>query len=74
MCRLCGQFLKAESLLDLITLVLFGAVLALVLYPWQMVVREDGSRVLVERHLTFYQELASSWHVFKNNLWILFFW
>jgi len=55
-------------------LILFGAALALVLYPWQKMVREDGSRVLVERHFSFTQELASSWHVFKNNLWILFFW
>jgi hypothetical protein len=59
--------------IGLIILVLFGAALALVLYPWQMVVHEDGSRDLVEQHLAFYRELASSWHAFKNNLWILFF-
>jgi len=59
--------------IGLMILILFRAALALVLYPWQKMVREDGSRVLIERYLSFVQELASSWHVFKNNLWILFF-
>jgi MFS family permease len=52
--------------IGLMILILFGAVLALVLYPWQKMIREDGSKVLVERHLSFFQELASSWYVFKN--------
>jgi MFS family permease len=46
--------------IGLMILILFGAALALVLYPWQKMVREDGSKVLVERHLSFFQELASS--------------
>jgi hypothetical protein len=46
--------------IGLMILILFGAAVALVLYPWQKMVREDGSRVLVERRISFYQELVSS--------------
>lgn len=55
-------------------LILCGAFLSLILYPWQKMVREDGSKVMVEHNKTFSEELRSSWHVFKNNTWIIFFW
>jgi hypothetical protein len=60
--------------LGLLILILFGSFLALVLYPWQKMVREDGSRVLIERHQSFLQELYNSWHVFKTHTWIVLFW
>ncbi|PMD47380.1 hypothetical protein L207DRAFT_522788 [Hyaloscypha variabilis F] len=54
--------------IGLMILILFGAVLALVLYPWQKMIREDGSKVLVERHLSFFQELASSCNNFNGEV------
>jgi MFS family permease len=60
--------------IGLLILILFGAFLSLVLYPWQKMVREDGSKVLVERHQSFFQELQSSWQVFKTHTWIILFW
>jgi hypothetical protein len=48
--------------------------LGLALYPWHKMVREDGSRVTLEKTKSFVEELVSSWMVFKTHPCILFFW
>jgi MFS family permease len=58
----------------LFILMLIGSGLGLCLYPWQKMVREDGSRVTLPRHKNFWDELIASYHVFRKNLWILYFW
>ncbi|KAF2096215.1 hypothetical protein NA57DRAFT_43602 [Rhizodiscina lignyota] len=61
--------------IGLFILMLIGSCLGLVLYPWQKIIREDGSRVMLEvNKKTFLEELVTSWEVCKRNWWILFFW
>lgn len=61
--------------IGLFILILIGTALSLVLYPWQKLVREDGSAVMVKAEApSFARELKNSWLVIKRNPWILFFW
>lgn len=58
----------------LFVLTVLGAFLGLAMYPWHKIVREDGSRVMLERQKTFKEELVASYHVCRRNPWIAFFW
>ncbi|KAJ4377629.1 hypothetical protein N0V83_000456 [Neocucurbitaria cava] len=59
----------------LFVLMLTGTVLGLALYPWQKIIREDGSRVMLEvNKKTFREELVISVRVCKSHWWIIFFW
>ncbi|KAL6819998.1 major facilitator superfamily domain-containing protein [Trichoderma camerunense] len=61
--------------IGLFILMLIGSLLGMAMYPWQKIIREDGSRVMLEtNNKTFKEELATSWHVCKRNWWIIFFW
>ncbi|KAI1771448.1 MFS general substrate transporter [Hypoxylon cercidicola] len=61
--------------IGLFILMLIGAVLGIFMYPWQKIVREDGSRVMLDtKTKTFKEELVTSWQVCRRNWWILFFW
>ncbi|KAK8221235.1 major facilitator superfamily domain-containing protein [Phyllosticta capitalensis] len=55
-------------------LMLLGSALGLCLYPWQKMVREDGSRVLLEKQKTFTEELWTSYYVFMDHKWIAWAW
>ncbi|KAJ4865570.1 ion channel regulatory protein UNC-93 domain-containing protein [Trichoderma breve] len=61
--------------IGLFILMLIGSLLGMAMYPWQKIIREDGSRVMLEtNNKTFKEELATSWQVCKRNWWIVFFW
>lgn len=57
-------------------LMLLGAFLGLLVYPWERIVREDGSLVVLEakEKKSLKQELRCSWDVCRRNWWIVFFW
>lgn len=59
--------------IGLMILMLCGAALGLLLRPWHLIVREDGTRVTLERQKTFFEELKSSREVLSRNWWIIFF-
>jgi hypothetical protein len=69
-----GSRVNDGTYVGLFILMLCGAFLGLTLYPWQKIVREDGSRVTLKKTKSFVEELVSSWVVFKTHPWILFFW
>ncbi|KKY25268.1 hypothetical protein UCRPC4_g01907 [Phaeomoniella chlamydospora] len=69
-----GSRVGDGTYVGLFVLMLCGAFLGLAMYPWQRIVREDGSRVMLERQKTFKEELISSYQVCRKNPWILFFW
>ena len=54
-------------------LMLIGAALGLMMYPWHKLVREDGTRVTLERQKTFMEEVQISGRVISTNWWIVFF-
>lgn len=64
---------NSGTYIGLMVLMLCGACLGLVLYPWHKIVREDGSRVTLERQKTFMEELRSSSQVLRRNWWVVFF-
>lgn len=71
-----GSRVGDGTYIGLFILMLMGTFLGLVMYPWQKIIREDGSRVMLEtkRKKTFREELVTSSEVCKRNWWILFFW
>lgn len=70
-----GSRVGDGTYVGLFVLTLLGALLGLAVYPWHKIVREDGSRVMLEeRRRTFPEELAASWRVCRRNPWIAFFW
>lgn len=63
--------------IGLFILMLCGAFLGLAMYPWQRIVREDGSLVMVEiskeKKKTLKGEFVASVQVCRRNWWIVFF-
>lgn len=69
-----GSRVTDGTYIGLFVLMLIGTVLGLAMYPWEKIVREDGSRVMLETSKkTFREELITSWQVCKRNWWIVFF-
>jgi len=64
---------NSGTYIGLMILMLCGAALGLVMYPWNKIVREDGTRVRIERQKTFMEEVRSSGQVLRRNWWIIFF-
>lgn len=60
--------------IGLFILMLIGSFLGMAMYPWEKIIREDGSRVIMKTEKkTFKEELIGSWQVCKRNWWIVFF-
>jgi hypothetical protein len=59
--------------IGLMVLMLLGACLGAAMYPWHKIVREDGSRVTLERQKSFMEEVRLSGQVISRNWWIVFF-
>lgn len=60
--------------IGLFILMLIGSFLGMAMYPWEKIIREDGSRVILKTEKkTFKEELVGSWQVCKRNWWIVFF-
>ena len=62
--------------IGLFILMIIGSFFGLILYPWERMVREDGTRVLASgsQSTTLEEELVSSWQVVKTQIWIALFW
>lgn len=71
-----GSRVGDGTYIGLFILMLFGSFLGLAVYPWQKIVREDGSRVMLETKVkkTLKEEFGDSWAVCRKNWWIVFFW
>lgn len=70
-----GSRVSDGTYIGLFILMLIGTFLGLAMYPWQRIIREDGSRVMLETNTkSFLEELQMSWAVCKRNWWIVLFW
>ncbi|TLD37668.1 putative duf895 domain membrane protein [Venturia nashicola] len=73
-----GSRVSNGTYIGLFILMLFGSFLGLAVYPWQKIVREDGSRVMLEikqkEKKSLKQEFTDSLLVCRKNWWIIFFW
>lgn len=68
-----GGRVNSGTYISLMILMLIGACLGLSLYPWYKIIREDGSRVMLERQKTFMEELHASFQVISRKWWIIIF-
>ncbi|KPI36832.1 UNC93-like protein [Cyphellophora attinorum] len=68
-----GSRVGNGTYIGLMALMLIGAALGAALYPWHKIVREDGSRVTLERQKTLAEEFRASVQVINRNRWIVFF-
>ncbi|EXJ82918.1 hypothetical protein A1O3_06734 [Capronia epimyces CBS 606.96] len=68
-----GSRVNDGTYIGFFVLMICGSVIGLTLYPWQKMVREDGSRVTLGDHKTLKQELVSSYRVVMAHRWIVFF-
>lgn len=64
---------NSGTYIGLMVLMLAGTLLSLALYPWHKIIREDGSRVTLQRQKTFLEELKLSAQVLRRNWWVIFF-
>ncbi|OAL39951.1 hypothetical protein AYO20_00864 [Fonsecaea nubica] len=68
-----GSRVNNGTYIGLMILMLAGACLGAALYPWHKIIREDGTRVTLERQKTFMEEVHASAQVISRNRWIVFF-
>ena len=73
-----GSRVNDGTYIAFLVLTLGGTALGLALYPWERMVREDGTRVSLGRRQSFKEEIMVSLRVFKTHKWIVllvpFFW
>ncbi|KAG4434842.1 hypothetical protein IFR05_009681 [Cadophora sp. M221] len=55
-------------------MMLLGACTALILWPMDRMVREDGTRVTLPSQLTFEQQVIDCWKILKGSPWITLVW
>lgn len=64
---------SSGTYIGLMILMLCGTALSLAMYPWEKIIREDGSRVTLARQKTFFEELHLSGQVLRRNWYVVFF-
>ncbi|KAL5318582.1 hypothetical protein ACEPPN_013644 [Leptodophora sp. 'Broadleaf-Isolate-01'] len=60
--------------IGLFIMMLLGACTALILWPMDRMVREDGTRVTLPSQLTFKQQVVDCWKILKGSPWITLVW